>query len=334
MYDEIPENISERQDAEITYYQWVPLILLFMAFLFKLPNVVWRIFNGGSGLNLDKIVLFAEQSQLASPEEREKSIRSLANFVDKWLDSNVERNWNVFNRTKQQISRYLCFFCNKKAGKYLVALYLFVKVLYVFNAIGQVFLLNAFLSTSFNFYGFEFLQNLNSDRPWRESPRFPRVTLCDFQIRQLQNVQRFTVQCVLPINLFNEKIFIFIWFWLIFIAILAVYNFFMWIYIVMFNANKVQYVKKYLKINNELHTSFDKKLCAKFAENYMRDDGVFVLRVIAKNSTDLVVTDLVKELWNLYKNKQNTRKSDDVKELEPVVEGEDELKKPLNNEYS
>ena len=102
----------------------------------------------------------------------------------------------------------------------------------------------------------------------------------------------------------------------------------------MFNANKVQYVKKYLKINNELHTSFDKKLCAKFAENYMRDDGVFVLRVIAKNSTDLVVTDLVKELWNLYKNKQNTRKSDDIKELEPVVEGEDDLKKPLNNEYS
>jgi hypothetical protein len=67
-------------------------------------------------------------------------------------------------------TRYLCFFCNKKAGKYLVALYLFVKVLYVFNAIGQVFLLNAFLSTSFNFYGFEFLQNLNSDRPWRFAP--------------------------------------------------------------------------------------------------------------------------------------------------------------------
>ncbi|CAG2186617.1 inx [Mytilus edulis] len=259
MYDEIPENISERQDAEITYYQWVPLILLFMAFLFKLPNVVWRIFNGGSGLNLDKIVHFAEQSQLGNPDDREKSIKSLANFMDKWLDSNVERNWNVINRTKQQISRYFCFFCNKKAGKYLVALYLFVKVLYVFNAIGQIFLLNAFLSTKFSFYGFEFLENLNSDRPWRASPRFPRVTLCDFQIRQLQN----------------------------------------------------------------------------FAENYMRDDGVFVLRVIAKNSTDLVVTDLVKELYELYKNKQSTRKNEDVKELEPVANGDDDdIKKPLNNEYS
>lgn len=335
MYDEIPENISERQDAEITYYQWVPLILLFMAFLFKLPNVVWRIFNGGSGLNLDKIVHFAEQSQLGSPDDRDKSVKSLANFMDKWLDSNVERNWNVINRTKQQISRYFCFFCNKKAGKYLVALYLFVKVLYVLNAIGQIFILNAFLSTKFSFYGFEFLENLNSDRPWRESPRFPRVTLCDFQIRQLQNVQRFTVQCVLPINLFNEKIFIFIWFWLIFIAILAVYNLFMWIYLVMLNVNKTQYCKKYLKINNALHTSFDKKLCAKFAENYMRDDGVFVLRVIAKNSTDLVVTDLVKELWELYKNKQSTRKNDDAKELEPVANGDDDdIKKPLNNEYS
>lgn len=327
MTEEIPLNIDQRQSAELTYYQWVPIILLFMAFLFKLPNMVWRIFNGGSGLNMDKCVYFAEKAQYDSPEERDKSLYAVARFMDKWLDTNKEYKWNVFVRTKHQASRFLCFFCNKRAGRYLTAMYLFVKVLYVANAIGQLFLLNAFLSTSYNFYGFEFMENMAQNGPWRESPRFPRVTLCDIRIRQLQNLQRFTVQCVLPINLFNEKIFIFIWFWLVFIACIASFNLVYWTYLIMFTKNKVDYAKKYLKINDELHTNFDKKLAAKFAESYLRDDGIFLLRIIARNSTDMVVTDLVKHLWAIFKDKQNTKKN---RELEPEMDTMlDEAKEPL-----
>ena len=63
---------------------------------------------------------------------------------------------------------------------------------------------------------------------WPLSERFPRVTLCDFQIRQLVNVQDYTVQCVLPINLFNEKIFLLIWFWLVFVAVATFVNLLRW----------------------------------------------------------------------------------------------------------
>jgi len=47
----------------------------------------------------------------------------------------------------------------------------------------------------------------------------------------------------------------------------------------------------------------DRKLSHKFAEMYLRQDGVFVLKLVAKNSTDLVVADIVAALWDNYKNK-------------------------------
>ena len=64
---------------------------------------------------------------------------------------------------------------------------------------------------------------------WPLSERFPRVTLCDFHIwQQGKNVNRYTVQCVLPINLFNEKIFLLVWFWLVFIAVATFVSLLQW----------------------------------------------------------------------------------------------------------
>ena len=59
---------------------------------------------------------------------------------------------------------------------------------------------------------------------------FPLVTQCSFQVRQLQNVQTYTVQCVLLYNAFNEKkkyiyIYIYLWFWFIVLGKITGCNF-------------------------------------------------------------------------------------------------------------
>lgn len=105
---------------------------------------------------------------------------------------------------------------------------------------------------------------------------------------------------------------------------------FSWLYRGIFKRNRAGYIKKYLKINNELHTGFDRKLCQKFADEYLRDDGVFVIRVIAKNSTDLVATDLVDKLWKLYKNKKMKKDEDEPPTIEPTLPTSEKEKEALN----
>lgn len=307
MMETIPVDIHNRQEAEITYYQWVPLILLFQAFLFKLPNVIWKMLNGGSGLNLDKICKLSDDTQWGSPDDRKQTIDNLAFFLDRWLLTHRHYKTNILVRAKAKAAHLFCFLCNKREGTYLTALYLSIKVLFLANVIGQFFLLNAFMATDYNVYGFEYIKMMSTGESMRESPRFPRVTLCDFQIRQLQNIQRWTVQCVLPINLFNEKIFIFLWFWFFFVAFLSGFNLVKWMFLIVFKRNNYQYVKKYLTITDKMQSASDKKLCRRFAESYLRDDGCFVARMIGTNSTDMVITDLLDAMWVNYRLREEPK---------------------------
>ena len=40
---------------------------------------------------------------------------------------------------------------------------------------------------------------------------FPRLTLCDVPIRRLADSPRYTLQCHLRVNTYNEKAFFLIW---------------------------------------------------------------------------------------------------------------------------
>lgn len=298
---ELPKDIQTREDAEITYYQWVPLIFLIQALMFKIPNIAWHMLNGYSGISLEKITTMAEATMLASPEERSEKIGYIAKYINRWIETHRDWHFNFFVRMRQKLSNIACFCLGKRDGTYLTGFYLFVKVLYCVNVVGQFFLLNEFMAMDYNLFGFEVINFLLLNGEWKASPRFPRVTLCDFNLRQLNNKHRWTVQCVLPINLFNEKIFIFLWFWLLLVAVLTFINFFNWLYYIVFKENRVRYVRKYLTILGQMQTGFDKKVSRKFAAEYLRDDGVFVLRVVGKNSSDMVLTDLVQHLWTAFK---------------------------------
>jgi hypothetical protein len=70
------------------------------------------------------------------------------------------------------------------------------KLIFLVNAIAIMYIMNSFMGSEYSVYGFEVVNSLYEGEDWTYSPRFPRVTLCDFEIRQMTNLQRWTVQCV------------------------------------------------------------------------------------------------------------------------------------------
>ncbi|KAK2143327.1 hypothetical protein LSH36_853g00037 [Paralvinella palmiformis] len=82
-YDEyIPKEGEDKH--MIPYYQWIPMILLVQALLFYLPCMVWRTFNGRSGIDVNNIVEAGETFQNTEMAEgREKTLRFMTKQMDR-----------------------------------------------------------------------------------------------------------------------------------------------------------------------------------------------------------------------------------------------------------
>ena len=192
-------------------------------------------------------------------------------------------------------------FCGRHKGNFLVALYLLVKLLYIANAVGQLFMLNAILDTDFHAYGIDVIQKSFSREEWAPTTRFPRVTFCDFKIRRLgNNIHRYVVQCTLPVNLFNERIYLVVWFWLVFIAAVTCYSFMEWFYRASFRMERHRYVKKHLVLAKKIGPEDDTRVLVRFVDKYLQADGVMTLKLISKNTDAYTVVDIISHLYDNY----------------------------------
>ena len=96
------------------------------------------------------------------------------------------------------------------------------EILNFVNVIGQLFLMDKFLGYEFSTYGLEVLNYTEMESELRRDPLhvvFPKVSKCSFhKYGPSGSVERHDGLCVLPLNIINEKIYVFLWFWFILIA--------------------------------------------------------------------------------------------------------------------
>ncbi|KHJ93749.1 innexin-3 domain protein [Oesophagostomum dentatum] len=178
-------------------------------------------------------------------------------------------------------------------GAYVSTVYVFIKTLHLLNVIIQFLLLNSFLETAeYPLFGAHVLYDLLLGREWRDSGKFPRVTLCDFEIRVLGNVHRHTVQCVLVVNMLTEKIFIFLWIWLSVLGLITALNLLFWLCALASSHCRQNFVAKHLDMESDQ--------IGRFTDRFLRPDGVFLLQMIASHAGNLTCAKVTEALWLIF----------------------------------
>jgi hypothetical protein len=314
----IPASTPSEQ---IGYYQWVPMFLLAQALFFYMPYFLWKGMNARSGIDLGSVIDAAKT--LHSTENKEKTLRYMLRQMDRYLGHFRTETRGCCQTFKSYLATKCNLICGKKYGNFMVCLYLVTKCLYLINAVAQFFILDSFLSTDFHLYGALVLRGMLTREDWPAARIFPRTTMCDFTVRALGNAHRHTVQCVLSINFFNEKIYVIVWFWLVLLCIVTAISLVLWIARTAFRSSRVNFIKRHLhsmdKLRDRGGRSQDGKLVRRFVVDYLRQDGVMVLRLVNANVNSLVVAEFVAELWEHYlTNPRMTHKHSNESDVDEV----------------
>ena len=198
-YDEVTTTHS--------YYQWVCFTLFLQAGLFYGPKWLWNVWEGGKVRNLiapDLVYSVSDARMPLFPKPR--------GVVS---DSQIEKHVN-------DIRNYLVRFYGRpgiyRHRRYLTR-FLFCEVLCFVTIVFNLAFINLFLGGMFTTYGSMVWEISNMDPTDRRDPMnlvFPKVAKCNFyRMGASGTEQNRDAMCVLPVNIFNEKIYIFLWFWLV-----------------------------------------------------------------------------------------------------------------------
>ncbi|XP_055325134.1 innexin shaking-B isoform X1 [Sitodiplosis mosellana] len=175
------------------YYQWVAFTLFFQAILFYTPRWLWKSWEGGK---IHALMLDLDIGICSEIEKRQKK-KLLLDYL--W-DNLRYHNWWAYRY-------YVC------------------ELLALLNVVAQMFLMNKFFDGEFMTFGLDVIAHMEADQEDRMDPMiyiFPRMTKCTFYKYGVSGeVERHDAICILPLNVVNEKIYIFLWFWFILLFILT-----------------------------------------------------------------------------------------------------------------
>ncbi|OWF37407.1 innexin unc-7-like isoform X2 [Mizuhopecten yessoensis] len=279
--------IYRREDEQTFKWRWLPLILLVQALLFKVPDLVLSVGQGLVGLRFTKIIGLTDGYESLNMVGRAQMGRQVGRYVKSWIDSTVLKGcpWG-----------------------WLTLLFLFTKLLYFINIITQLSVMDGLLTyENQSSFGRQMLDEIVSNETveWRllNGP-FTRIVFCDFQIRLLETIQRWTVQCTLNNITYYEMVLCFLWLWFVVVSVVTTMSGMLQLLTVLVPVFRKRYIKSYLYLSKEVTPSPSDNDISRFAGSEITEEGVFILKAIGEASSEHLVRDAVIYLWQSTHDQQ------------------------------
>lgn len=260
VYPGVGHTKGDEKDRKYhVYYQWVCFLLFSQSIFFYTPRWLWKSWEGGKV----PAIVSALDVRSAILQDRSDLRTRLVDFLVLNLNRN---NWYF-------------------------AKYLFCELLTVINVVAQLMFTNYALGGGFFSYGSDVIQ-------WQRHGRhhlsvnpmvsaFPRVAMCSFvKYGQSGSLENREVICILPLNILNEKIFLFIWFWYVMLIVTGILSLLYRCVLVLHAPLRCHLL--------QLRFPDSKRLVAVVDAVSIGD--VFLLALIGQNVDSLVFSELVSEL--------------------------------------
>jgi hypothetical protein len=282
------------------YYQWVPFILILQALLIYLPNLGWKTFQRSQTVDFRHVVEQAKSLRFVMGEDHEKGIKDIVTYIRERLRH---------QGTKSGYS-YVGF------GMKSSLLHILAKMLTIGVILTELYLMNKTFGTANDpYWGITMFNNGLTNTRWNETGVFPRITFCDFKQPILGNkYPKRTVQCVLMINMINEKIFIFIWLWFAALLVFSLVNLVFTIASLFIPALRRRAIESYVQVppsstNQSLSTTSsymsDEERLLDFAATILGADGVHLFEFIKAHAGTLIANEIASELFDNLYNEEN-----------------------------
>lgn len=242
------------------YYQWVCFVLFFQAMLFYIPRYLWKSWEE----NRIKMLVLSLNSPIVNDDYKE------------------ERKIIIINYFKLNMGHH---------NGYMYQ-FVFCEILNLINVIGQMYLMDYFLGGEFSTYGFDVLKFTNLDSEMRIDPMervFPKVTKCTFNsYGPSGSLQKFDGLCILPLNIINEKIYVFLWYWFIILSILTAISLVLEVFVLSCSIFREMLIKSRLRCTHILKI---KKLLSK-----CKVGDWFILYLLSVNINTSIFEEIITEM--------------------------------------
>jgi len=279
-------DLEEGQEVKYhKWYQWVAFFLFLEVLLFYLPRYIWKSSENG------------------------KVSMLVGDLKDPLLDDAAKEG---------QINEIVKYLRMHRGTHSLYAVRFFtMEIVNFINVIGQLYFIDFFLDGEFLTYGtdvFHYTGLEHEDRPDPMAVVFPKVTKCTFnKYGPSGTIEKKDGLCVLPQNIINEKMFIFIWYWLVFLAVVT--GLYLIFRLSTFLSKQIRVGLIRIHGGKSCRRSDVEAILEPASLTYTEKLGDwFLLHLICKNLNVLLVNDLIR---HLHKAEEGFNSNDDTLKLQP-----------------